>query len=86
MTRGRIRARVEAARECVEGDLASLGTARVLIHLVVERVASARVTGLTGALGPVGEDLARADLLINRVQARIQKRFEEECRDENDRI
>lgn len=86
MTRGRVPSWIETARERVEGELASLGTARVLIGLAAERVESAWLTGQTSALGPVGEDLDRADELINRVQARIQKRFEKECRNENDRI
>lgn len=78
MTRGRVAEWIEAARETVEGDLASLGTARVLLGLAALRVESAWLTGQTSALGPAGEDLEKADRLINRVQTRIQKRFEKE--------
>lgn len=86
MTRGRIATWLETARESVEGDLASLGTARVYIGLAAERVELAWLTGQTSALGPAGEDLEKAERLINRVQTRIQKRFDEECRNENDRF
>lgn len=86
MTRGRVATWIEAARECVEGDLASLGTARVLIGLAAMRVENAILTGQTSALEPVGEDLRQANMLINRAQVRIKKRFAEECRNENDRI
>lgn len=86
MTRGRLASWIETAREGVEGDLASLGNARVLIELAAERVEVAWLTGQVSALGPAGEDLDKANLLINRVQARIQKRFEKECKHENDRF
>jgi len=86
MTRGRLASWIETARERVEGELASLGTARVLIGLAAERVESAWLSGQTSALGPVGEDLDRADELIHRVQSRIKNRFERECGNENDRI
>lgn len=81
MTRGRLASRIEEAREGVEGDLAGLGNARVLICLAAERVEVAWLTGQVSALGPAGEDLERAEMLINRVQARIQKRFEKETQE-----
>jgi hypothetical protein len=86
MSRGRLAAWIEVAREGVEGDLASLGTARVLLELVQARVESAWLTGQTSALGPAEEDLDKIERLINRVQARMQKRFEKELRNENDRV
>jgi hypothetical protein len=78
MTRGRMAVWIETARETVEGDLACLGTARVLIEMAAHRVESAWLTGQTSALGPAEEDLSKAEQLISRVQIRIQKRFEKE--------
>lgn len=77
MTRGRLATWIETAREDIEGDLASLGVARVLIDLASARAENALTLGGISALDPIGEDLQRAGILINRVQNRLKERFEE---------
>ena len=76
--RGRISEVEEAAREGVEGNLAILGNARVLMRLVMDRLELASKTGQTAALPPARDDLARADQLITRVQARIKTDFQKD--------
>jgi hypothetical protein len=80
MTRGRIKSDLEQTREHVEGDLAILGSARVLMELVADREGLAQQTGQTSVLRVCGEDLQRCERLINRVQTRIRKRFEEDLK------
>jgi len=74
MTRGRKNSNDEAEREMVETDLAALGTARVILRLIYERVAIASEDGSGRVLVPALDDLCRAERLIRTVQARIAAR------------
>lgn len=71
---GRIANTAEAQREQVEGDLACLGNAIVLLQLVDERIRVAARLGNQQMLLPAIDDLQRIRNLIARVQSRIGKR------------
>lgn len=71
MTRGRISAAVEAAREIDEGALAMLGNARVYLRLVKERVSMAATNGHESLLSPALDDLRHAERLIQAAQVNL---------------
>lgn len=80
MTRGRKKVDIEETREHVEGDLAILGSMQVLEEMALERIELACKMRQTSALSVCGEDLQRLGNLINRMQIRIKKRYEEDLK------
>lgn len=63
----------EIKREQLEGQLACLGTALVIINLVNHRIGSAiTYTGLSNMLSPAIEDLDRVKSLLVRTQKTIK--------------
>lgn len=62
----------EAQRELVEGNLACIGNAIVLVELVTERVARAeQISRQASLLGPARSDLGRIKALLCLVQSRL---------------
>lgn len=72
MTRGRKTDEEEAAREMIEGHLASLGVARVYVGLVGLLVAEAIRTDDTKPLGSAKENLEEVETILQRVQKQIK--------------
>lgn len=73
---GRLSDAEEAKREQIEGDLALLGSARVYLQLVTERVVEAtRITRQGNLLSPAMSDLQAVERLICAVQERINERW-----------
>lgn len=68
----RIPDQIENKRELVEGDLACLGNALILLRLVAERVDQAvKISRQADLLSPAQEDLKKSIYLIRSVQARL---------------
>lgn len=66
---GRICDDKEAERELVEGNLAMLGNAIVLLELAADRIdAAAKISRQAAILEPAKEDLVKVKRLIQRVQ------------------
>jgi formylmethanofuran dehydrogenase subunit B len=73
MARGRKSNETEANRELKEGKLCKLGNARVLMHLVRDRIEAARIAGNTEFLDVAIQDLNKAERFVREAQQEIEK-------------